>query len=230
MSVDTGPLAAASRSRRAAATTCPQSFRSGRHAEVCSHCGFAGPGSRVAERVPVPVGLTDRDLPLPTGSGPRSGWPLFSARRGRARPGASLRRGHRRLGPRRARGRVWRSLRDLAQAGPASLPAPWWFSPAPWWFSSLAGYPESSGPRSLRLLIATGWYRWALLAIIFGPPTRQEASNAIAVGVGVALRGPWRSVEQPFGLFEVPGGVVEVVVAALHPGFPPEEVAARLGL
>ena len=38
-----------------------------------------------------------------------------------------------------------------------------------------------------------------------------------------------QSGEEPSGLFEVPGGLVEVVVAALYPGFSPEEVAARLG-
>ena len=195
------------------------------------------------ERVPVPAGLTDDcDLPLPTGSGPRSGWLLFSARRGRARPGASLRRGRRRLGPRRARGRVWRSLRDLAQAGSASSPAPWSSSPPPVVFAAalvvfagalvvfvfgwLSGVIRTT---LLCVLIAAGWYRWALRAI--------NAWAGCAWGCERGCRGRGRrfdhragwSVEQSLGLFEVLGGLVEVVVAALHPGFPPVEVAARLG-
>jgi hypothetical protein len=125
------------------------------------------------------------------GVGPSAFLVPFSATRVRARPGASARHGRRRLGPRRARGRVSRSLRDLASAGQtglASSPASSSWSPSPahcWCSSSLFGCPESR-PHSLHLVMvdARNGYSSARLALTPGPAARQYLSDGTAAGVG----------------------------------------------
>ena len=186
------------------------------------------------ERVPVPVGLTDRDLPLPTGSGPRSRWLLFSARRGRAQPEASLRRGRRRpLG-----------LVELVGAPGDRIVT--WRTPA----SRLrrrfrlrgrfGGFRRRLGGRRLWLVI------WSHQGQLPSPVDRRQmvqvgaASDqclgrlsvrvsAAVVGVGVALHGVVVVSGTASRLVRGAGWLGRGRRGSVAPRLPPVEVAARLG-